>query len=131
MSQTRRTTLAAALAMAAAAPAVAQAAGPVQPLYLFLYRAGPAWQADKPMEAQGLGPHAVFIKRLLDEGRLVAGGPLLDTIGGMAIVRAAGYAEARAIFDADPALTSGIFAGEMHSWAPRFDSGEPLRKPKA
>lgn len=113
-------------ALALAAPAHAQPAAADAPVYVFLYRAGPAWKAGRPMGEQGLGPHAAYIKRLLDDGKLFAGGATgPDT--GMAIVRAASLDEARAILAADPAVTSGIFAAELRAWAPRFDSRKPLR----
>jgi uncharacterized protein len=116
-------------AVLAAAPALSQpAAQPSnEPVYVFHYRAGPAWQAGKPMEQQALRPHGAYIKQLLDQGRLVAGGRILDVDGGMAIVRAASLAEAKAMFAADPAITSGVFVGEVVAWRPTFDSRQPLR----
>ena len=127
MSRVRWAILAAVL-MLTASPAIAQIAAQSAPtLYLCIYKAGPAWQAGKPMSAQALGPHAAFIKRLLDGGQLFAGGPMLDADGGLAIVRAASAEDAKAIFEADPALASGIFVGEIHPWKPVYDSGKPLR----
>jgi uncharacterized protein YciI len=126
MTRTRRIALALALALVAT-PALAQTQAPGPTLYICIYRAGPAWQAGKPMSEQGLGPHATYIKQLLDQGRLMAGGRLLDTDGGLAIVRVGSLAEAQAIFAADPAITSGIFVGEVRGWQPRFDDGKPLR----
>ena len=126
--------IALALVLLAAGPAaVAQptkpgASSPPAVLYLCIYKAGPGWQAGKPLSGQALGPHGQFIKRLLDDGRLVAGGPMLDADAGLAIVRAANIEEAKAIFAADPALTSGIFVGEVHAWLPAFDSGQPLKR---
>lgn len=113
-----------AIAQPAPADAVGQAPAP---LYICIYRVGPAWQAGKPLSAQDLGPHTAFIKRLLGEGRLFAGGRMLDMDGGMAIVRAASAEEARAIFAVDPGLTSGLFVAEFHTWQAGFDSGKPLR----
>jgi len=95
-------------------------------LYVFLYREGPAWKPGRPMAEQDLGPHGAYIKRLLGEGRLIAGGRLVDVNGGLAIVRAASLEEARAMLAADPAITSGIFEADIHGWAPRFVSPDPL-----
>jgi len=106
--------------------ALAQSAPADKPVYVFLYRAGPAWQPGKPMAEQGLGPHAAYIKTLLDQGKLFAGGATgPDT--GMAIVRAGSLEEAKAMLAADPAITSGVFAADLRAWAPRFDSRRPLR----
>ena len=126
-----------ALALIAVAPAVGQAqeaqmtesqalVGAPNQLYVFLYSAGPAWKAGLPMERQALGPHAGYVKGLLDEGRLVGGGRFEGLDGGMAIVRAATLAEAQATLAADPAIVSGVFVADLRAWTPRFRSSEPL-----
>lgn len=78
------------------------------------------------MRAQGLGPHAGYMQRLLDEGRLFAAGGFADDDGGMAIVRSASVAEAQALLDADPAVVSGVFTGQLEHWRPRFRTEAPL-----
>ncbi|HEX5262978.1 MAG TPA: YciI family protein [Phenylobacterium sp.] len=94
-----------------------------QPLFVFIYRAGPAWKPGVPMSRQGLGPHAAYMAKLQAEGRTVAAGPMLDADSGMMIVRAPNAEAARAIMAADPSVTSGIFVVEMHPWEPRFGDG--------
>jgi uncharacterized protein YciI len=127
----RRKTLAATLAAAAVAlaatPALAEPPPISQPLFVITYRAGPAWKPGVPMNRQALGPHAAYWARMQAEGRAVGAGPMLDADGGMAIVRASDIAAARALVAADPAVTSGVFAAEMHPWEPRFGDGGPLR----
>jgi uncharacterized protein YciI len=95
-------------------------------LYVFLYRAGPAWKAGQPMEKQALGPHAAYIKGLLDRDRLVGGGRFEELDGGMAIIKAASPQEAQEILAADPAITSGVFVADLRAWTPRFRSAAPL-----
>ena len=124
------TALAAALTLGAA-QAAAQPPEP-PPLFLFLYRQGPAWEAGKPINQQKLAPHAAYIRKLMAEGKVVAGGPWADgergpADGGMAIVRAASREEAKALLAADPAITSGVFAADIRRWQPAIDSGKPLR----
>jgi len=46
----------------------------------------------------------------------------------MAVVRATDEAQARAWLAADPAVTAGIFKGELQSWSLRFD-GLKLKTP--
>ncbi|MET0272634.1 MAG: YciI family protein [Phenylobacterium sp.] len=120
-----RMTLAAVVLAASLASAPARAED--APLYLFLYRPGPAWQVGKPMHQQALKPHTVYIQKLLDEGKLVAGGPTLDVDGGMAIVRAASAEEARAMLAVDPAITGGVFVAEVRTWRPVYASPRPLK----
>lgn len=91
-----------------------------QPVYVITYKPGHAWQAGVPMNRQALGPHAAYWTRLAREGRAIGAGPFTDTDGGIAMISAANLAEAQAIVAADPAVTSGVFVGEVHGWSPRI-----------
>lgn len=110
------------------APPAAVAAAP-RPLFLFLYRPGPAWVAGRPMIEQDLRPHGAYMRRLFDEGRLFAGGGFVGEDGGMAVVRADDLAGAQALLAADPAITSGVFTAEIRQWRPRFHGAGPLVEP--
>lgn len=101
-------------------PKPAAAAAEALPLYLFVYKAGPAWKEGLPMAQQDMRPHGLYIKDLFEKGVVFAGGAFDPAEGGMAIVRADSLDAARAIFEADPAITSGIFVGEIVVWRPRF-----------
>ena len=120
------TLMAAAPSGAATNPPDVKPAASGLPLYLFLYRPGPAWKADRPMTEQGLGPHFRYLKGLLEQGRLFGAGPLLDNDGGLAIVRAANLEDARAMLAADPAIASRIFEADVHVWDPRLGGADPL-----
>lgn len=101
-------------------PAAAQMHAPMQRVFVIEYRPGSAWQAGVPMNRQALGPHAACWTHLAHGGRAIGAGPYLDVDGGMAMVTAANIDEARAIVAADPAITSGVFVGEVHGWLPRI-----------
>lgn len=118
-------TLSPACASAQTQPAPTTAAAQQQ-LFLFQYSPGPAWRAGVPMREQGLGPHAAYMQRLQDEGRLFAGGGYASDDGGMAVVTAANIDDARAILAADPAVTSGIFVAELRHWRVRFRTDDAL-----
>ena len=131
---------AAAVALALLLPGLATPAGAQRPdaspaaegaadLFVVVYRPGPAWQPGRPMREQGLLPHARYIRSLLEDGRLHAGGPFVGSDGGMMVLRAADMAEVRAILDADPAIASGIFTAEIEQWWLRFRQQEPLPPP--
>lgn len=109
----------------AAAPETTLAAKSMT-LFVFLYRVGPAWKSGQPMEKQALGPHAAYIKDLLDQGSLVGGGRFEGLDGGMAIVKSTDAEAARRMLAADPAVTSGVFVAELRAWTPRFRSPEML-----
>jgi uncharacterized protein len=116
----------AAALFAAPACAAAQTPEPAMQLFLFQYAPGPAWRPGAPMRDQGLGPHGAYMQRLEDEGRLFAGGGYVNADGGMAIIIAASFDEARDMLAADPAITSGIFVAELRHWRPRFRTDQPL-----
>jgi uncharacterized protein YciI len=61
-------------------------------------------------EAAIMGEHAAYWQPLVEQGKVVAFGPVLDPGGhwGLAVVRADDESEVRALGDADPAVTSGM-----------------------
>ena len=89
-------------------------------VFVIAYRPGPAWQAGVPMNRQALGPHAAYWTRLAREGRAIGAGPFTDVDGGIAMINAANLEEAQGIVATDPAVTSGVFVGEVHGWSPRI-----------
>lgn len=89
-------------------------------VYAAIYRPGPAWQEGKPMDEQGLRPHGLYIRDLRDAGKLIAGGRLVETNGGLAVFRVSSIEEAREIIASDPAIKSGIFEADVQSWMIAF-----------
>ena len=109
-----------------AASAQAAQPEPARQLFLLLFRPGPAWAEGKPMAQQQLKAHGAYHATLVRENRAVAAGGYVGIDGGMAIVRAADWAEAQAILAADPAILNGVFSAEVRQWRPRFHSDKPL-----
>ena len=103
-----------------------QAPSTARKLFVFVYRPGPNWAHGLPMAKQNLRPHGVYFADLLRTGRVFAGGGFVGRDGGMAIVRAADLDEARAMLEADPAISGGIFAADLHEWSPRFHTRDAL-----
>ncbi len=100
-------------------------AGPVKhhSLYVIFYRPGPAWKDGEPMSRQGLRPHGMYLKRLLEEGKLMAAGPLPEMNGGLVLTRVDSRDQAMAIVESDPAVKTGVFVAEVRSWVIRFTDG--------
>lgn len=121
-----RPVLAVLLLALAAGSAMAQTPAPAGVVYVISYRTGPSWKPGKPMSEQAIGPHGAYMRRLFDEGRMLAAGPTLDVDGGVVLLRAASLDEAQAMMAADPAVTSGLFVGEVRAWRPAFSTGEPV-----
>jgi uncharacterized protein YciI len=64
-------------------------------------------------EERVIGEHFVYLKRLLAEGKLLLAGPCEDASMGIAILETADEEEARGILARDPAVTGGVFTGEV------------------
>ncbi len=78
-------------------------------LYIMMSTAGPHRDMGKGTREQPLwDEHAAFIDRLVDEGFIVLGGPLVDEGGAMLIVRAEDEDEVNAKTKDDPWYTHGI-----------------------
>lgn len=100
-----------------------------QGLFAIIYRAGPAWRQGKPMQEQALGPHEAYMRRLFAEGRTYVAGPL-GPDGGLILVHGHDKEEVEALMKNDPAVTSGLFVGEVRRFIPVFLRPEPLRDRK-
>jgi uncharacterized protein YciI len=118
-----------------ASPAAAQGSNaPASPkaasLFVLVYRQGPNWKSDLPVRQQpNLGAHGAYMKRLFDQGATLAAGPTTDAPGGLVILRADSLEQAQAMMAADPAVTTGLFVGEAHAWAPVVRRDEPVPPP--
>jgi len=64
-------------------------------------------------EERVIGEHFQYLKRLLAEGKLLIAGPCEDASMGLAVFEARDEAEARSILALDPAVTGGVFRGEI------------------
>ncbi len=74
--------------------------------FVFFHRPGPRWEPGVPYPEQpGIEDHVGFARRLLDEGRLLLGGPFADEqSGGMLVLRAESLEEARELANEDPSI---------------------------
>jgi uncharacterized protein len=120
-----RAVIALAVGMLMSSAAVA-APDPAPPLFAVIYRPGPAWKPGLPMAQQDLRAHAGYYAKLTAEGRVVAAGGWNGADGGMAVLRCADAEEAGRLVAADPAITSGIFQGDLRRWSPRFGVDDDL-----
>jgi uncharacterized protein YciI len=101
-----------------------------RPVYLVVYRLGPAWVPGKPSAEQpGMRDHFEYYLDLYRKGRLQAGGGFADGSGGAAIFEAHDDAAAKAFLAADPAVVSGAFAYDLKRWRPnRWDEISKARE---
>jgi uncharacterized protein YciI len=112
-----------------APPASAEVAGTAptgaDDLFAVVYRAGPNWKPDVPMEQQGLRDHFYYLRDLHARGVILLAGPL-GADGGLVVLRARDQAEAQRVVAADPAIAAGLFAGRAEPFVPRFASDQPF-----
>ncbi len=85
---------------------------------------GPGWDANRPIRAQdGWDQHAAFMDQLVDDGFVVAGGPVGDGEETLHLVEAAGESEIRARLAEDPWASAGLLEiGSIEAWALWLDS---------
>ena len=67
-----------------------------------------------PAEEQVMSDHFEYLKRLLDEGKLILAGPSLDPPFGIIVFEAESGDEARDLIAADPSVAAGIQTPELH-----------------
>ena len=108
-------------------PPAATAPAPAGGLYMIRLRAGPAYRPGVPLLQQDLREHGRYMQALAGRGVIVAAGPTMAESGGLVLLRAASIEEARALMQADPAIQSGLFVGEVSDWNPAFDPGNRFR----
>jgi uncharacterized protein YciI len=79
--------------------------------FLVISTAGPNRDLSRDTREQPYwDEHAAFIDRLVDEGVIFLGGPLIDEGGAVIVVRAEDEAEVRGILADDPWYRHGILA---------------------
>jgi uncharacterized protein YciI len=91
--------------------------------HMALLKKGPKWDGTmEPSKNPTLQKHVAYFFSLLDSGKAIIGGPMADgmakekELAGIYILRASSADEAKAWVDADPAVSGGLFAAEMHPW---------------
>lgn len=70
---------------------------------------------QRPTEAL-IRAHVAHLKELDQQGKYVLGGPFQDYKGGMMIIKAASYEEAKRIAERDPFITEGYETYELRTW---------------
>jgi len=90
----------------------------MKPQFLVIYRPPRATFNDDATaeEERIIGDHFGYLKRLLEEGTLLLAGPCLDASMGIAVLEADSLEAAQAILARDPAVTGGVFTGEIRPY---------------
>lgn len=87
--------------------------------YVVFHVPGPKWIQGKPIfEQQGVEAHIAHYRTLLEQHKLMAGGPFLDGIGGGMMIPEPGLTEQEiaAFAAADPAVIAGLLTFEVRPW---------------
>ncbi len=109
-----------------------------EPHWVYFVRPARAGFFDKPTpeETRVVGEHAQYIRRMLEEGRLVVAGPAFDPAyypdgsgpgaplemptPGIVIFRARDLTEAKRIMESDPAVRAGVFMARLNEFKLSF-----------
>ena len=95
---------------------------------VILRRAGPQWEAGRPMEEQSGWPdHADFMDGLVEAGFILLGGPLSDAIRTAHVVQAQSADEVRDTLARDPWSESHLLIDAIEPWTIRLDARELRR----
>ncbi|KAF0244609.1 MAG: cytoplasmic [Planctomycetota bacterium] len=89
--------------------------------FAILYTPGEKWVKGKSIYEQPVMEHGKYMGKLLEDGKLIFGGPFKDSSGGEAIVEVTDAKEAQAIVDADPAVKDKVMNATVHEWHVVFD----------
>ena len=87
--------------------------------FVVVHSPGRGWKAGVPaFEQDGLQLHGAHYAELLKQGKLVMGGPFLDSKSGGIMVAEPGVPEQelRAFAAEDPAVKSGLLTFELRPW---------------
>ena len=87
------------------------------PTYVLFHEPGPDWMEGVAYPEQpGIEAHVGFARRLVDEGRLLFGGPFTDRdSGGMLVIRADSLEEAERLANEDPSI-GGLLRVRVRPW---------------
>jgi uncharacterized protein YciI len=90
--------------------------------YVYLLKKGPTWSPDSTPEVDALQEAYIGnLRRLVDAGKLVLNGPLLDAfqlggeIRGIGVLKATSLAEAQEWISTDPMVKVGRLVFEVHA----------------
>jgi uncharacterized protein YciI len=88
------------------------------PIYCIIkHSPGPNWKEGVSfLELPVVGDHINYMRKQLDNGMLVMGGPYADFSGGMMICNTTDVEVARKIAESDPAVKSGYLKFEIKLW---------------
>ena len=90
--------------------------------HVVLHRSGPEWDPGRTLEEQsGWTAHAAFMDRLVDDGFVVLGGPLVDEHRVVHVIEAASEDEIRARLAQDPWSESHLRIASIDAWTIRLD----------
>lgn len=86
------------------------------PLYAAVFKTGPRWDPGKPPNEQTFfREHSANLAKLRAAGTIVMGARYADV--GLVIVSASNETDARKLFEADPSISAGTFALDVHRFS--------------
>jgi uncharacterized protein YciI len=82
--------------------------------YLVVIRGRPNFPNTMTEEEKILGEHFEYLKKLMEQDKLILAGPTLDDSGGYIILNTSSEDTARALMSKDPSVPSGLMNPVYH-----------------
>jgi uncharacterized protein YciI len=86
--------------------------------FVIYFTQGEEWIKGKPIGEQGLQQHLEYWLKYGEEGKVLAGGPFMDSSGGIMVLEVKDVEEAKNLVSKDPAVTDKKLKPEIHQWRP-------------
>jgi uncharacterized protein YndB with AHSA1/START domain/uncharacterized protein YciI len=83
-------------------------------------------EAMTEREEQVMGEHFVYLQNLMHRGKVLLAGPVMDPVWGLIVLEVADEAEARAIMDVEPSVTSGVLTYTLHPFVASLQAGREV-----
>ena len=90
--------------------------------WVAISKPGPKWDKSKPWNEQPLKKHGQYHGTLFQKGKVLFGGPFLDSKGGLTIFEVENEKELQKLLVEDPAVVDGLLIFEHHPWMPFLNS---------
>jgi uncharacterized protein YciI len=91
-------------------------------MFVVIYTLGPAWQSGKTVTEQPFfREHISYMQQVFAAKQLLMGGPFLDSVGALAILDIASFAQAREIAAHDPFVLARVIEPHLHPWHAYFN----------
>lgn len=85
--------------------------------YAVYFKHAKKWDCNKSLWDQGIRAHKQYWGKFLHEGRVLAGGPIMDHTDDFVILDAESIEEVQSLIKQDPAIIEKKFDATIYPWS--------------